>query len=307
MKTRINNLRLMKPADALLPVALLAASLLARSDPAFELFFATYAARLCALATANALRPAFAAQPSVRFVQGSALTALLMQLCGAAIVLPLSQVERLSFITLPLLACGLLLNIEHVFYEYLYAMGDGSSAALCRSITSVLVLAGLLLGAPSGAEAALDLPWLLISTGLSALVALAVSISVSGRLRPRLSPELFIRAPLALLQTMLYPALALAIIEYFGFEPVTFAPLFAGLILYELCRTPFRRTPSESAPMNRALLICFFACALCLLPFVLGFELPFDFPLLRDIPFALGAVMLAALCAFGMYGSVGRR
>ena len=76
--TRKLPYRLFRPTDALLPLAFLVAALLGRGNLAFELFLAWYGVKLCALATADGLRTAFAAQPSGRYAQGSALIALLI-------------------------------------------------------------------------------------------------------------------------------------------------------------------------------------------------------------------------------------
>ena len=78
-------LRLLRPSDLFLPLAFLAASLMGRSEVALELFIALYATKLCALATADGLRAAFATQPSMKYVQGSALTAFVCQFFGFAL------------------------------------------------------------------------------------------------------------------------------------------------------------------------------------------------------------------------------
>lgn len=134
--------RLLRLSDLFLPAAFLATSLLGRQEAALGLFVALYATKLCALASADALRATFATQPSMKYVQGSALIALVAQLPGAALALLILYLIPGTRGLLPLVPCGMLLNIEHVFYEYLYAVGDKKSAMGCRCLTAVLVLLG---------------------------------------------------------------------------------------------------------------------------------------------------------------------
>lgn len=308
----MNHRKLIRPADAFLPAALLISSILGRDTVAFDFFFAYMLVRLCSLATAPGLRAAFAAQPAMRYVQGSVCVALIAQIVGSAAALPIFASCKPH--PLLMIACGLLINIEHIFYEYLYAEGDGSSASLSRGITAALTLTGLLLSGPSwwsSGDSALYQPiYPLITSGLSALVALAIGLSMCGKLRPKLNFMVLKAAPMSILQTALYPALAILVMltTFIHLLPVeTFAPLFAGLILYELCRTPFRRSPAEARPLNKALLIACSVCLLGVLPFALGLRFPNGIPLLNDIPFALGALLLAAACAFTLYSNIQKK
>lgn len=298
--------RLVRPADAFLPAALLAASLLGRDAIATDFFLAFFLVRLCALSASTGLRAAFAQQPSMRYAQGSTLIALMTQLIGTAIALlifPANHPHRLA-----LIACGGLLNIEHIFYEYMVAEGDGNSATLSRGITAALVLTGLLLGCPPGQGS--ENPYIssflypLVTSGLAALVGLSISLSMGGRLRPKLNAQVLKAAPLALLQSALYPGLMWLAIRFSGLDVRTSAPLFAGLILYELCRTPFRRTPAEARPLNRSLLIVGIVCVLGILPFALGFAFPGESPLLHDVPYDFGGILLAVVCVIVLYSNV---
>lgn len=307
--TRKLPYRLFRPTDALLPLAFLLAALLGRGNLAFELFLAWYGVKLCALATADGLRTAFAAQPSGRYAQGSALIALLMQCAGAGIAMALGRHFHPVPMLLPLVGCGLLLNIEHVLYEYLFAVGDPGSAQLCRCITSGLMLAGMLLCAPrevtSPDSEGWNMLWPIIASGASVLVGLAVSLCVGGRLRPRLNPEPLRRAPLALLQTALFPALWLGIAHFTGFGGATALPLYAGLAVYAACRVPFRRAPREAAPMNWTLLIVALFAVLAGAPVLAGW-ISYDYPLFREIPYVCMAIVLGCACGFGMYGNIAK-
>ena len=294
---------LMRPSDAFLPMAHCAAALLGRNAVSLYLFAATYAVKACGLASSNGLRGVFALQPSMRYVQGSAAVSLLLQLVGAVVAALIARIMGQNPTLYPLIISGLLLNIDHVFYEYLFAVGDGHSASLCRGITALLTLAGLLLCAPAtpgyklpdGMEPA----WPLVTTGLSALVGFVISVALGGRLRPKLNTEVLRQAPLALLQTLLYPALALTTLIWLKLPDAAFS-LFAGLAIYELCRTPFRRSPQESKGMNRALLTLCIVATICISIqyFVLTNALS------EMISATCCAVILASICALAMFGNV---
>ena len=301
--------RLIRIADAFLPATLLIVTLLGRDAIATDLFLALMLVRLLALASSTGLRAAFALQPSMRYAQGSAAVALIAQVVGAAVALPVFGLFHSR--ALPLIAAGLLLNIEHVFYEYMYAEGDGNSAILSRGITAALILTGLLLSCPPGrgmADPSIYAPvYLIVTSALAALVALAIGLSMGGSLRAKLNLQVLKIAPMSLLQAALYPGLALLLTLYSGLDVQTCAPLFAGLILYELMKTPFRRTPAEALPMNKALRILCGVCVIALIPFVAGFKFPGDVKLLNDVPYFFGALLLAAACAFALYGNIQKK
>ncbi len=296
--------RLLRLSDVFLPLALLAASLMGRGAAALLLFLALYAVKICALATADSLRAAFATQPSMKYVQGSALVALTCQLPGAALAALLLYFIPHTRPLLPLVPCGLLLNIEHVFYEYLFAVGDKNSALTARCFTAALTLLGLLLCMPSRQDAvttaAVDPSWPLITCGLSALISLFISFSLGGRFQPVPNGEVLRRAPLTMLQAVFCPALTLSVLILLWPGNFTPAPLFAGLALYEACRTPFRRSPMESAPMNRLLLVVGLLALLLLIVFHFLVKIPLSEP----IAMTGAALLIAALCAFGMFGSI---
>jgi len=300
-------LRLLRPSDLFLPLALLAACLPGRGAAALGLFVALYAVKLCALATSDGLRAAFATQPSMKYVQGSTLVALGCQLPGAALSALILHLIPGTRLLLPLVPCGLLLNIEHVFYEYLCAVGDRKSATACRCLTAVLVLLGLILCMQPQPDlnplSAVNPGWLLVTCGLSALIGLFISLSLGGRFQPVPNPEVLRRAPLSMLHAGLYPALALPALALLWPGRFTPAPLFAGLLLYEACRTPFRRSPLESRPMNRLLLA---VGGIALLGLVV-FQFLVKTPVSESISMTFAAFLIAALCAFGLFGSLTRR
>lgn len=298
------NLNLFRPSDLFLPAAFLAASILGRGTAALCLFICLYAVKLCSLCASDSLPAAFASQPSVKYVQGSALVALMAQLPGAILTALIFRLIPVTRPLLPLVPCGMLLNIEHVFYNYLFAVGDSKSACFSRCITAVMALLGMLLCTPREYgllnPTHIEAVWPLITSGLAALIGLFLSLTLGGKLRPVLNAEVFRRAPLSMLQTALCPTLTIAALA--ALWPTSFnpAPVFAGWALYEACRTPFRRTALESRPMNRLLCVVGIAASIC----GVAFHLLNIKPLSDYVPMTCAALLTAALCAFAMFGSI---
>ena len=316
MKKRNSKLRLLRPADGFLPGALLICSLLGKSDMADNLFQCLLFSRLFALASAIGLRQAFSRQPSMRMARGSVKAALLLQPVGAALTLGLSLLSDGGRIAPSMLVClvaGLLLNIEHVFYEYLAAAGEGNSAALSRAVTAALTAGGLMLTSAGAAGGLLPyrLEWLLGAAALSTAAAAVIALGIGGRLKGRINGEVLRCAPAAMLQCFAYP-LAWAAILLIPGNPAaaarTSAPFFAGLMLCELCRTPFRRSAAESRPMNRVLAVI---AAVCVIVIGLWFVPAAHDALVNimknraaDVPGTAVMVLTSAVCSFGMFGRI---
>ena len=300
------SVRIMKSSDAFLPAALWIASLSGRASVSLWLFICYLAVKLCALATSDGLRRAFASQPSMRNVQGSAILALVLQIPGALIAALIVRLTHQNVALYSLVACGLLLNIERVFYEYLYSISDDSSATALSAITAILTLIGLLLCAPRSGELTLpafEAAFPLTTTGIAALIGLIVSVLLGGKIKPKMNAEILRSAPHTMLQAAFYPAEAMALLLLIAPAISPALPLFSGLILYELCRSPFRRTPTESTPMNRALLIvCAAASALAAISYFI-----LKGSLAQVMLTASLTVILAALSAFLLFGNIRRR
>ena len=304
----IRKMRLVRPADSFLPLAFLAACLFIKDQIIILMLAgALLAVRLAALSSCTALRAAFATQPSIRKVRGSVKAALLMQLLGGGIVAAASLAIMgggWSGEHVPLFILGgVLLNIEHCFYEYLHATGDGRSASLARAITAVLVFAGIMMTGPDGMEW-----WIVGSTALAALVSAVIGLSIGGALKGGLNPQVLRCAPRELLCTAAPLLLLLT-----PWKTETFAHVFAGWTLYELCRTPFRRSTMESRTMNRVLLVTFLACAALfgiLRIWSVQTSLQNLLPrrdLYYDIIATLFALAMSAALSFILFGSVRRR
>ena len=313
---KLSKMRMMRAADAFLPGAFLLVSLLGKGFVADDLFLTIFIARLLALASARGLRQAFSLQPSLKKVRGSVVVALLLQLFGVALLLLADLLRNRIIIPSHLIyaAIALALNVEHVFYEYLCSTGDGHSAALCRAITATLVAGGLLMTSASSRDGLLPyaLEWPLGGALLSAAVSVLIGLLIGGPLKGKLNDQVLRSAPLALLQSSAYPLFhfALSLIPNSALRACrTSAPFFAGLLLYELCRAPFRRAAMESREMNRNLLIvCAASMAvigLCVLPHTQALLRGFLRGRFIDLPAAAASLIAAAACAFGLYGRVG--
>lgn len=262
MKRFNRKMRMVRASEALLPMVFLIASLLGRSAVAASVYVSQWSSLLLGLAAARGLRQAFSEQPSIRRVQGSVKMALMLQCVGAVLLLPILWLCRSTGLSVPIwyAIAGALLNIEHVFYEYLYATGDGSSAGQCRFITAVLLLGGILMTSltPHTHPLASGILWPMIAAALAAGVSAVIAWNVGGALKGKRNDQVVRCAPPALIQSALYPAASIALSRIPAVSNVfthSAAPFFTGLIAYELCRAPFRRGPSESDIMNRALLI----------------------------------------------------
>lgn len=316
MKT-IRKMRMVRPADALLPAAYMIGAAAGWSKVAGSLYICHILSLLLGLAAARGLRQAFSQQPSLRRVRGSVITALLAQLGGGLILCAILALRPGFAHSIPLAFgfAGVLLNIEHVFYEYLYATGDGSSASMCRAITSLLVLTGMLMTreeALTGSSWAVAY-WPLVAAALSVAVAGVIGWNIGSPLKGKLNDQVLRCAPLSMAQSALYPLVWL-VLSLRSTSPLaaaqTLAPFFAGLIVYELCRAPFRRAPSEAFAMNRTLLIL---SAAALVIALMGYIMPllailspaFN-PLFVEIRCAALSILIASACGFGMFGN-GRR
>ena len=298
MRKSLPNRKLVRASDAFLPAALMAAAAAGCRTNAVWLFAGGFAMALLSLFSAFGLRAAFASQPAIRAVRGSLACALLLQCLAAVIALIalLLVFPGKSGGLWPFICSGFLLNIEHTFYEYLYAAGDRRGAILCHGLTAALALAGLLLAGERGESAF----WIPVATGISAAAAFVIGAVKGGGLKGRLNAQVIRCAPRAALQTALYPAAAAGALCLL--RPRRFAlAFFAGLMFYELCRTPFRRSPLESKPLNQAL-AC--ACGIVAAAWIALVPISKVFTWSDEIPLICAMVFLAAVCGFAMFGTI---
>lgn len=320
MKRRIaRRARLMRPTDGLLPLVLILVSALGRSSVAEKLYLSTLFPALFALASARGLRIAFSEQPSMRKVAGSVKLALALQFIGAQAFLVLDLIRNRGQFVLSnaiFIAVGMLLNIEHVFYEYLFATGDDASAVRVRVITAALAAAGIMMTLPASGGGGLPyaLEWLLGGAATAAVVSAVIGRGVGGRLRGRVNNRVLRCAPPAIVQSAIYPLMwmmALMLLRPVMFDALTAVPFFAGLTVYELSRTPFRRNGRESKGFNIAMLIiALTGVGLASIHYVPGaqdFLFSFIGKWSHEVPATGVMIAVAAMCAFGMYGGIGSR
>ena len=311
-----NKMRMLRPSDAFLPLAFLAGCFLGNTNALAEIFTCYLGIKLLALASSDGLRIAYAHQPSIRRVRGSTKMALLLQLAGAILCFGISllffhfPLESTSYISLGI---GLLLNIKHVFYEYLSATNDGYSALLCRAITAVMLAAGF----------ALKNQWFLLgTTGAATLVSTIIGLSIGGVLKGKLNAQVVRSAPRALLQTALYAAPGFAAAAYLvtiernniqffsGTTEYIFPAFFAGLAIYSLCRTPFRRSRTEAKGLKIALIAIIGICAAIIsagfIPTIAGIMQGTTaeiWGILQNFSLFIG---YAAVCGLILYGNISR-
>lgn len=293
MKHHRKRPRLARVPDAFLPLALaLHTALFPRGALALRLYAAQLAVACLSLFACRGARVAFARQPAMRPARGSVKAALLLTLAGTATLSAAALLlHKHAKAALPWIAAGCLLNIEHIFYVYLYAVGEGDSAARARELTALFVFAGLVLRG-DGARAL----WLPGLAGLAALVAVVLALVLGDGAAGAINAEVVRAAPRAALQAALYPCAAGFLVRL----PGGAAAFFLGLALYELCGTPFRRAPEESRGFNRAL-VAFAAVSAAVLAagWALGGER------LTRLRLAAAALLIASACAFALYGRVG--
>lgn len=296
---------LLRPADGLLPLSLLVAAL-AGGEEALRVYKYALVSALLALGTSVGLRRAFSAQPSMRKVRGSVAVALALQPLGGALALAAAYLKNggLPPASLWYATAAVFLNAEQVFHEYLYAAGAQRDAAITRSLTAALLLAALLLR---------DCRYIAAAAGAGVAIAASAGLARGGPLKGKLNPQVLRAAPAAMLQLGLYPAAYAAlrrVPELPLHSAATSAPLLAGLVLWTLSRSPFRRSALEARPFYRAMLAVLAgavaALALWRVPAV-SEAVTARVPIAAEIPAVGVSLALAVVCAVVMYGNFERR
>lgn len=275
MKKRIKRRRyyLIRPTEALLPMAFLAGDLFGPKALQGWLFTGWFTVRLLGLFAAEGVRMAFATQPGVRKVRGSTTLAILLQIIGAVLAAGIYALifHGITPFTLAVIGIGLMLNIEHVFCEYLRAEGDGYSAGLCSLLTAVFFLAGVLL------ESAGVPVKTLILTAAGCLISILIAVFTGGCRPGRMNAAVLKHAPEAIFGGIAYPA-AIAAALYAastvlgkgaetGGSTAVWAEnglrigFFAGLALIQVVKTPFRRSGLESRVMRPVMAAVAAVCA----------------------------------------------
>lgn len=291
----------MRPTAALFPLVALIAAAMGGGALVGRLMLVYYALELCTLCAVDCFRNGAARESGVRradrrFGGGIVQLALGIALLLAAMLLCPELKPNFSA---GLFAAAGCVTLEQLFEERMYALGRRVDGVTLSILANLLLVVGLLLDGTGGVElalpVALECPFTLGGAALGALIALGTAYLVEPGHGFSFKPVNLALFPRACVQTLLYPAAALAICAVLpenvrkGF--VELEPLLYGLILWRLARTTCRRTDEESRPLNLLLV------ALMAIPAAIGAVLPeLNLCGLPMISFAAAAA-LAALCA----------
>lgn len=253
------NGRLMRPTAALFPLALLIAAAMGRAQAA-RLGLLYYGMQLCTLCAVDCFRNGAAREAGVRRVDRRFGGAILQMMLGIGLMLAamlLCPVLKKQFSAALFAAAGCV-TLEQLFEERMFALGRRLDGVVLSGIANLLLLAGLMLDGTGGVEVnlplALDAPFTLGGAALGALIALGTAYLVEPAHGFSLKPVNLALMPRACVQTLLYPAAALALVAALRDASVRAEPLLYGMILWRLARTTCRRTDEESRPLNLLLM-----------------------------------------------------
>ena len=294
------NGRLMRPTAALFPLALLIAAAMGRAQAA-SLGLLYYGIQLCTLCAVDCFRNGAAREAGVRRVDRRFGGGIFQMMLGIGLMLAamlLCPVLKKQFSAALFAAAGCV-TLEQLFEERMFALGRRLDGIVLSGIANLLLVAGLMLDGAGGVEAnlplALDAPFTLGGAALGALIALGTAYLVEPAHGFSLKPVNLALMPRACVQTLLYPAAALALVAALRDASVRAEPLLYGMILWRLARTTCRRTDEESRPLNLLLM------ALMVMPAIV-WALRSDGTLcgVELRPFA-AASLLAGICAGAVF------
>ena len=244
--------RLIRPASALFPASM-AVCCAFMPDFTLRILLAYLAITLLSLCSAEAFRNAATREPSPRRVDRRFFGGLTMILLSTVIVsLICVSLGRWSTMYLAVLA-GFALNIEQMFEERSYALGNAIDAPLMALVCALLTVGG-----------ALTKQEMFVSLALVAAALFALLLSLL-----RTQPQCFDPLPRnlgffpkAALQSLLYPLVCIGLYLYNPGEKTLTAALIGG-VLWRTARTPCRRTADEARQFN-LFALTFTAVLLCL-------------------------------------------
>ena len=294
------NGRLMRPTAALFPLALLIAAAMGRAQAA-SLGLLYYGMQLCTLCAVDCFRNGAAREAGVRRVDRRFGGGIFQMMLGIGLMLAamlLCPVLKNQFSAALFAAAGCV-TLEQLFEERMFALGRRLDGVVLSGIANLLLVAGLMLDGAGGVEAnlplALDAPFTLGGAALGALIALGTAYLVEPAHGFSLKPVNLALMPRACVQTLLYPAAALALVVALRDASVRAEPLLYGMILWRLARTTCRRTDEESRPLNLLLM------ALMAMPAII-WALRSDGTLCGvELRFFAAASLLAGICAGAVF------
>lgn len=278
---------LMRPATALFPLVLMSVSLLGGAENVAWLLCVFYLIQILSLCAADCFRNAAAREPGVRRVDkrfGGALAQLLM---GAALAgLAWHALEMDTKAGWSVFAVGMLIHIEQLFEERMYALCRNADGVVLSVISNLLLLGGILMDVSGGVDRLLDLAnfYTLFGAGLGMVISVVTCYAIEPMRAFSLLPRNLAFFPKAAIQTLLYPAV-MALVAYLStwwyesvldhmLELAGSVEFLSGLLLWRLARTVCRRSSDESRALN--LLLVSVVSALMIasvwIPELIGYE-----------------------------------
>jgi len=144
-------------------------------------------------------------------------------------------------VALPLTVLGI--TVEQLFEERMFALSQRTDGVVLSVVSSLLLLAGLLMDFSGGVAAPVQGFYAACGAGLGAVISVAAAYGVEPMRAFSLKPVNIAFFPRAAVQSLLFPAVGLLLR---GFT----ADFFAALAIWRIARTLCRRSHDESRPLN---------------------------------------------------------
>ena len=280
-----------------LPLSLLTITLAGDWTAVHDVLMYALILQFLSLCSFDALRRGAAKLISPGKVLGATLASMLLcLLCyfGIVVFTGLSFFALTPGHALPIAAT--LLCMLRCVTELFDSQSDGVSAQLTELLTFVGVTAPVLMMSTESAQ----YQALAVSVGSVLLLSLIICIGFGKKHRPQFSFGFLKEVPAALLRNACYPALyftACHFMEKTAILPdqtVRIAGFSAGMLLFTLMRSTFRRTREDSARINTAVALTALFFSLWSLPLIISL------PLLTDAAFT-APLLLSAACGLIWY------
>lgn len=247
--------RLMRPTAALFPIVGIAGALWGNANCTTGIIVFYYLIQLLSLCVVDCFRNSAAQEPGIRRVDrrfsGSAIPLaigmLFTWLLWRFAISPRWQIDgwQSAYIA------AVLVCIEHMFEERMYAFGRRMDGVMLSCIANGLLLMGLLLD--RGRETGL---YEVTGAGLGALISVCTSYAIEPIHGLSFVPISVGFCVTAMPQTLLYITAAAAATALVGLKAeIAAIPFLFGLIPWRLARTNCRRAQDESPALNLLLIL----------------------------------------------------
>lgn len=259
---------LIRPTAALFPAVMCLASLLGNRAHCSLLIVCYFIMQLTTLCAVDSFRNAAAREPGVKRVDkrfsGTFLQLALGIAVGSAFSICLWKPFDPSLPLIPLCAASACIIIEQLFEERMFALAHTGDGVILSIVSNVLLLAGLLLDFGGGVIAPIPLCFTVCASALGMLISIIACYLIEPMHAFSLKPVNLPFFPRAALQSLLFPAVILLLVNFstWMFDPLLGNLLnldpsfFLGLALWRLSRTVCRRAKDESRPLNLLLVGC---------------------------------------------------